>query len=267
MDDAPLRERLRATLESVLGQNAIAAGSAMVHVVVANGVPSSDLALWLAEYFPQVEIDQQVDDGMYDGLSRVLRRSNADYFGWLGAGDTYEPTAFSIVLENSGTEDEPFWITGLMRGRRGDGAIVRSFLPFRYRRRFFEGGIHGTELPTIQQESTFWNSWLHKRIDFDQWATFRLAGDFYLWRSFCRHREPLIVEAAIGSFAWHGDNQSQNYADYLAEVRRVTRSPHVWERWAAKVEKGVWALHPALKARLARGHIRRYKWPTGPWIG
>ncbi len=160
---------------------------------------------------------------------------------------------------------EPFWVTGLMQGRRADGAVVRSFLPYRYRKRFFETGLHGSALPTVQQESTFWDRALHARIDFDAWARFRLAGDFYLWRTFSQVCEPVVVEAALGGFTWHGDNQSQNYEAYLDEVRSITRPPKLWERQAAKFERLAWALHPSIKARLANGHIRRFEWPEGPW--
>lgn len=265
LDSSGHRERLRTTLSSITTQSAVSEGEAAVRITVAEGSNADELDDWLEETFPSVELVQQPDEGMYDALARVLRHSHADYFGWLGAGDTYEPAAFSIVLENAPVESGPFWITGLMRGRRLDGAVIRSFLPFRYRKRFFETGLHGTVLPTIQQESTFWNSWLHSHIDFDELAQFRLAGDFYLWQTFSRFSEPLIVEAALGSFSWHGDNQSQDYESYLREMQSVTRSPKKWERAAAKLERAAWALHPAVKARIGRGHIRRFSWPEGPW--
>ena len=259
------RHRVSSTLSSLASQTACADRRARLRATLAVPEPAPDLVDWLMDLFPDVEIDSLPDDGMYDALSRVFRESSAQYFGWLGAGDTYEPAAFSVVLENAPGGHEPYWITGLMRGRRGDGAVVRSFLPFRYRKRFFDAGIYGTSLPTIQQESTFWNFRLHEHIDFDRWRRFRLAGDFYLWHTFSQYSEPMVVEAALGSFMWHGDNQSQDYDEYLAELHSISRRPHAWEKLAAKLERPLWALHPAVKSRLARGSIRRYTWPDGPW--
>lgn len=259
------RTRVAATLSSITAQTACANGHAHLRATLAVSGASADFADWVRHQFPNVEIDAKPDEGMYDALARVFRGSRAHYFGWLGAGDTYEPTAFSIVLENAPSTREPYWITGLMRGRRSDGTVVRSFLPFRYRRRFFENGIYGTALPTIQQESTFWNNRLHSRIDFDKWRRFQFAGDFYLWQTFSKYSAPIVVEAALGSFTWHGDNKSQDYEAYLAELASISRPPRFWEQTSARFEKVLWALHPAIKTRLARGYIRRYNWPNGPW--
>jgi hypothetical protein len=267
LDKDEHRERLATTLASIVNQTVLRDGSASLTVTVASAGAGSELDLWLAARFADVTLDQAPDSGMYDALARVFRGSTADFFGWLGAGDSYECAAFSIVIENApeNPTQEPYWITGLMRGRRSDGAVVRSFLPFRYRKRFFDAGIYGTSLPTIQQESTFWNRQLHEHIEFDRWRRFRLAGDFYLWHTFSQYSEPVVVEAALGSFTWHGDNQSQDYDEYLAELRSISRRPHAWEKVAAKLERPLWALHPAVKSRLARGSIRRYTWPDGPW--
>jgi hypothetical protein len=267
LDKIEHRERLATTLASIVNQTALRDGSASLIVTVASAGAGSGVDLWLAERFADVTLDQAPDSGMYDALARVFRGSTADFFGWLGAGDSYESAAFSIVIENApeNPTQEPYWITGLMQGRRADGAVVRSFLPYRYRSRFFETGLHGTALPTIQQESTFWDQALHAQIDFEDWARFQLAGDFFLWRAFSQVCEPVVVEAALGAFTWHGDNQSQDYETYQAEVRAITRPARFWERKAASLERMAWALHPAIKTRLAKGRIRRYVWPEGPW--
>lgn len=266
LDQGNYRERLATTLTSMETQTAVRAGLATVQITVACGRALPDLYDWIELRFPNVELEVRSDAGIYDALAGVLHASDADFFGWLGAGDIYEATAFSVVLENAPQEHRPYWITGLMRGRREDGAVVRSFLPFRYRKRFFDSGIHGTLLPTLQQESTFWNSWLHCRIDFTAWARLRLAGDFFLWKTFIQFSDPVVVEAALGSFTWHGDNHSQDYNTYTREIQTFTRTPRHWERLAARLDLLFWALHPALKARFARGSIRRFSWPAGPWV-
>jgi hypothetical protein len=272
LDDPEHRLLLRETIRSIYAQSSIQQGKARLRLTLALAGENLDLTQWLeahlGEDFTRLNVDAAPDTSMYGALARVFRHSSADYFGWLGAGDAYESGAFEVVIENA--PDNPadaFWITGLMRGRRADGIVVRSNLPFRYRRRFFERGIHGTKLPSVQQESTFWNQPLHRTIDFDQWSSYRLAGDYYLWTGFSSECEPVIVEAALGAFTWHGDNQSADYAAYQSEVRSMTLPPTILDRIAAKLDLLGWALHPALKARLSRSQVRRYGWPNGPWSG
>lgn len=266
IDDLSRRSRLARTVESVLNQTALSTHEAEVQLTIACGYDEGDLRDFVVRRFGRDFLDLAPDEGLYDAIGRVFRGATADYFGWLGAGDVYEPCAFSIVLENSPpAADEPYWITGMMVGRRTDGAVVRANLPLRYKRRFFECGLYGTVLPSVQQESTFWNHPLNRHIDFDRLATFRSAGDFSLWLEFSRVCEPVIVEAVLGSFQWHGDNLSADYDAYVAELRSLTRNPSILERAGAQLERLGWALHPAIKLRLSGGQVRRYAWPDGPW--
>lgn len=260
--------RVDRTAESLWGQSAVSSGRATLKLSLVSSSRGFSM-LTAPNPGPLCRVEQYVErgSGMYSALADVLEGSDADFFGYLGAGDTLEPQAFDLVLENAPADSgtTPWWCTGYISTRREDGAIVRVTLPYRYRSRFFETGLHGSILPTIQQESTLWNAPLNRDLDFDRLRSLRLAGDYYLWLQFCRYVEPLVIEAVIGSFRWHGDNISADWEAYQAEVAGMTRRPHLGDKLLAYRDLGMWALPARLRLKLASGHLRRFRWPEGPW--
>jgi hypothetical protein len=263
------RSRVNATLASLLGQTALQSHRAALKVTLVTDEPSSVTTLHRAEQTRNVDLEVKQDrvPGMYNAIADALEHSEGDFITYLGAGDTLEPQAFDIALEIAppSRDGRPWWMTGYIASRREDGAIVRVTLPYRYRSRFFETGIHGSVLPTIQQESTIWNGVLNSTMNYAQLRQFALAGDYFLWHEFSRTCEPQIVEAIVGSFSWHGDNQSADWATYRAEVDSLTRRPQVADRLLALWDAAMWALPPRLRLKFRRGTTLRYRWPEGPW--
>lgn len=260
-------DRVGRTIASVQGQNAVKAGRAKARVVVVGPTAKSDTPEVALESPISLEVRQAPDEGMYDALAGVLSDVKDGFVSYLGAGDTLEPQAFDIVLENApGEASVPWWITGMIVGRRCDGAIVRVNLPYRYSHDLFSSGANAGRLPGIQQESTFWNGAMNEAIDFSEFRIWKLAGDYYLWLTFLERAEPTIVEAVLGSFLWHKDNRSQDWNGYMREVRRMTSRPRASQRVRVLREKALWALPNRWKIALRRDGIRRWAWPDGPWI-
>lgn len=259
---------LEATINSVLYQRASTGGRCTLRVVVVGSGLNQDCLDLLARLESEaVTLASDSGDGLYPALAKGFQLVEGDYYGYLGVGDVLEPQAFDLILETTPADVlvKPWWVTGLILGRRSDGAIVRVLLPFRYRSRFFDVGLYGTKLPTLQQESTFWNSYLHSRIDWRRVERCRLAGDFELWRQFSTQTTPVILEAALGSFRWHGSNMSGDWETYVREVKGLTSTPSALDQIAARFELLMWALPNRLKFRFAKGSIRRFSWPEGPW--
>lgn len=260
------KERAVSTIKSVLQQKGVGQSfNLRVRLVV------RDLDVDLQQYLVELETEQlQIEtdhgQGLYAAVAQGLSGQDADFFGYLGAGDVFEPNAMSLTLEAAEAcgRNDPLWVTGLIRGRREDGAIVRSLLPFRYTQRNFQNGLHGSILPTIQQESTLWSRSLNDSVDWHEVSQLQLAGDYRLWQTFIATCEPVILEAAISSFTWHGDNRSSNWHLYEQEIRELTRRPTQLERLAAHIERAAWALPAPFKSRASR-QVLRYAWPTGPW--
>lgn len=259
-------DRVGRTIASVQGQNAVKAARAKARVVVVGPTAKSDTPEVAFQESISLEVRQAPDEGMYDALASVLSDVKDGFVTYLGAGDTLEPQAFDIVLENAPSQASmPWWITGMIVGRRSDGAIVRVNLPYRYSHDLFSSGANAGNLPGIQQESTFWNGAMNEAIDFSEFRNWKLAGDYYLWLTFLKHSEPTIVEAVLGSFLWHEDNKSQDWDSYMREVRRMTSRPRLSQRVRVLREKALWALPNRWKVALRRDGIRRWDWPDGPW--
>jgi hypothetical protein len=85
------------------------------------------------------------------------------------------------------------WLTGCTVLYNERSQITFMKLPFKYSKRFFECGMYGKYLNTVQQESTFWSSSLHRLIDFDVLS--RL--DAYLTELTALSRKPEIHEYAL----------------------------------------------------------------------
>jgi hypothetical protein len=268
----PLRstplERIKGTVESILGQTALACGQATVSVRVVVSELGSEERQWLASHSERgVKVEDDIGRGLYPAIAQALEGAEGDYFGYLGGGDAFEPTAFALVMDalpRVGTTVQRGWVTGMIRGRREDGAIVRSLLPFRYRPVFWKYGLHGTILPTIQQESTLWTRDLNDAVEWGRMSSFQLAGDYYLWKTFAAIAEPVVLEAAIGSFRWHGDNMSADWDAYVHELQGVSERPPLLIKTWARLERLLWALPPKAKSKLSP-QVRRFEWPEGPW--
>ncbi len=156
---------------------------------------------------------------MYDALAKGLRRAEGDLIFYLNAGDVLFPGALDVVLDVV-ERAQVNWLTGYGAIVNADGVVVSMSLPFRYRRSLLRTNAYGSILPTLQQESTFWRAEMMATVDLDMLASYRLAGDHYLWNTFATVAEPTIVKALLGGFTQHGTHLSDDEAGYRAEVAR-----------------------------------------------
>lgn len=260
----PDPEALNRTISSLLNQQALIDTRVELSVTVV--LDDLSFAKTHMVVHERVRYLQESRSGLYSALVEGFRSLDGDFYGYLGVGDTYERTAFGTVADLAPPNpDEPWWLTGMIVTRRSNGEVVRALLPYRYRSSFFRTGIHGGVLPTIQAESTFWNSSVHKTLDLERLSRLQLAGDYFMWQSFIKVRHPVIVEAFIGSFQWHGDNLSGDWTSYRDEIESLSERPGMLLRLGSRTERLFWGLPNALKYRLNKRDIRRYVWPNGPW--
>lgn len=206
--------------------------------------------------------------GLYAALASSFALHTGDANSYLGAGDVLEPQTLALVTEGMHLRDQigAKWLTGQVVTRRADGAIVRTTLPPPYSRKGLRRGRYTRLAPSIQQESTWWDRELHSAIPLDEFARWRLAGDYFLWRTFAEKSAPVVLDAVLGSFTWHGDNMSQDWESYLAEIEVMCGPLTRWDRAAAYGYQAMWALPNRLKWKLFRGRVYRWAWPNGPWM-
>ena len=263
--------RFHKTLDSVLEQTALSTdkNSLSIFVVSPSPAPDHQMRSWIGDR-PNVTIASVLDhgQGLYAALAASFALHTGDANSYLGAGDVLEPQTLRLVAEGMalGGHGEGRWLTGQVVTRRADGAIVRTTLPPPYSRTGLRRGRYTRLAPSIQQESTWWSRRLHECIPLGELARWRLAGDFYLWRTFAEKSTPVILDAVLGSFTWHGDNMSQDWDAYLAEVDEMCGPLTSWDRIASYGYRAMWALPNRLKWRLFRGRVYRWAWPDGPWV-
>lgn len=160
------------------------------------------------------------DDGMYDALVKGMRISKGDYFSYINSDDFYLPNAFATV-DRAFKQTGSNWITGLPTLYDKHGSIRPSNTPCVYRSRYIRGGIYGEYFPHIQQESTFWKRSMCDLLEYERLASFRYAGDFYIWYVFAEKNQLYTLNAQLAGFRQHDGNKSGNLAAYNLEVKSL----------------------------------------------
>ena len=246
------------TVHSVLNQTLVLRNPESIQYIVLDA-GSTDGSLEAA--LPLLDRDfvtilSKTDRGLYDGLANAYEGSTGELMGWINAGDFLYPAALETidaVERDTGSK----WMTGYNSFLNERGQVTRVTLPFRYRSALFECGLHGTQLPTLQQESTWWHRDLLADFDWPRFRDFRLAGDFFLWQHLSKQTVPDIVHTTIGGFRRHENQLSGDFAQYRSELAAVCRKSSFFEQIQASVDQVLWRTPDFCKHRLAAScHIR-----------
>lgn len=265
----PTSPRLRNTLESIYRQHVQEDSRFSIEIFVVTPFPEkvpAENGFLRNTRDIQTFVIGDAGKGLYSALAKSLPMHSGQIHSYIGAGDTYEPQAFTIVAEIGQRSEEYFWITGMVVARREDGAIVRATLPPRYSKRGLRRSIYGRLAPGLQQESTWWGTALHNTIPLHQLAQYEVAGDFFLWHRFSKFCEPIVVEAVLSSFTWHKDNMSGDWLKYSRELTTIAGSRvSMHDRLLSKILVAQWALPNRIKVKFSRGRVLRWQWPDGPW--
>jgi glycosyltransferase involved in cell wall biosynthesis len=238
----------------VLDQTAVKSGRVELEYIVVDA-GSTDSTTQILRRFESgsLRVISERDKGMYDGLAKGLRQATGTWVSYLNAGDVYDPSAFDTLLD--ATANRPVrWITGSSALIDESGRLVRTRLPYRYRRTLVLSGHYCRRppfyLPFIQQEGTFWHSTLNDRLDLDRLAAFRLAGDHFLWSSFATIEEPTIVAARLGAFRRHAGQLSEDRRAYRQEVLSIATRTRLADSVIAPIDALLWYAPTALKKFL-----------------
>ena len=134
------------TVESVIGQSALFSKRADLEYIICDG-NSTDKTIAIIESYDNssIKITSEPDSGMYDALSKGLRKATGDIIAYINAGDYYNKHAFDIVLDIFETQ-EVSWLTGYRVYYSETSYFIGADLPFKYRNRFFACGFYGTIL-------------------------------------------------------------------------------------------------------------------------
>lgn len=157
------------------------------------------------------------DTGLYHGLVSAFQRAPlASIYTYINAGDIYMPYSFETVVSAFHSKSKPQWVTGLPSERDSAYRLTSINRPLPYINAFIRHGLYnGRIIPAIQQESVFWSSLLHSKIDFTILKQYKYAGDMYLWKLFAHYSRLTTINCCISSFTVHGAHLSSNYQTEL----------------------------------------------------
>jgi glycosyltransferase involved in cell wall biosynthesis len=263
------------TIRSVVAQSAFAGGTNQLHYIIQDGGSADktvEKARSLAEDYADnpnisIVIYSEKDRGMYDALGRALQKLPAgDICSYINAGDYYSPHAFEIVAELF-TQHNLTFLTGLRCVYNDRNHLINCTLPYRYRKTLLLAGFYGTILPSIQQESTFWDFSLNAGIDYEILSSIRLAGDYYLWKTFIQAAPLYIVSAHLGGFKIHREQLSEKYRrEYIRELRSLADKPGVLDYLIACIDKILWYTPNGVKKRCSADQIYQYDFKASAYI-
>jgi glycosyltransferase involved in cell wall biosynthesis len=252
------------TINSVVKNTAVEANKIDLEYIIYDGGSGDSTTEIIREMFSNIKSDNisttlvsEKDNGMYDALAKGLKMAKGDVCAYINAGDFYAPTAFETVLDIFETRPVT-WLTGYSVTYSARSQMVRVELPYKYRSRLIRRGLYGTRLPYIQQESTFWRTDLNQSLDYDRLARFRYAGDFYLWKTFCRQTELAIVEAWLGGFKKQPGQLSENVTEYQEELKAIADSANLFDYLLAKIDHYIWHLPASWKKKLNNDLLFRF---------
>ena len=254
------------TVASVLGQSAVQSGRVELQYFICDGNSSDDTLQRLSRFDSnQIQIFSESDKSVYDALAKGLRHADGDIVAYINAGDYYHPRAFDIVIDIF-EQRRCDWITGCSMFYSHNSYLIDFYLPFKYRRRFFECGFYYKRLHAVQQESTFWRQSLMKHIDLDRLANFSYAGDYYIWNEFSKYSELAIICAYLGGFKIHKGQLSEDKNGYAQELFSITSRPTLTDHALSLFDMAVFRLPIRIKKHLNPRGILRYDHVTSSFI-
>jgi glycosyltransferase involved in cell wall biosynthesis len=240
------------TVDSIVGQRAVRSGRVALEYLVRDGASADGTVEEVTRRSGGLaRVVSQPDRGMYDALAGGLAEASGDVVAYLNAGDVYHPSALDVMAD-AFEDGAVTWATGMAVVLEPSGKVRRVRPPFRYLPRLIRRGLYGGgTLPFIQQESTFFRRELLRAVDLERLRSFRLAGDYFLWKSLASVARLRVVEAAVGAFQVHAGQLSEDLAAYRSELRAAADPAAPWDHLLALVEAAAWHAPAPVRRALA----------------
>src|SRR5450759_1826453 len=168
------------------------------------------------------------DTGMYDALNRGFSHVLSQFesgkitdpiLTWINADDILLPNSIQTASDYFVKNPQSKWITGVSTLMSESGILSdTSANPTGFAQAALVSGQHdGRFLPFVQQEGTFFRSSLWNLAG-GVLQTFRLAGDWDLWRRFAMHAELIKLRCVLAVHRRHPGQLSNNMFNYYKEV-------------------------------------------------
>ena len=167
------------------------------------------------------------DGGMYQAINRAFataRNGSTDtptVMGWINSDDRLAPGAFATIRALLTDLPEVEFLTSRVSLINDVGTTLSIESPIAFdRTKLAAGDNDGRDGPFVMQEGTFWTSALWDKVGgLDE--TFRLAGDWDLWRRMAHHASLTTVDALLGFHRRRPGQLSESLDRYYAEIDRL----------------------------------------------
>ncbi|WNC71302.1 exostosin family protein [Thalassotalea psychrophila] len=171
------------------------------------------------------------DNGMYNAIVKGFTRfeipSNS-WMTWINSDDQLEPDALSYIsgIDASNIKNVN-WIGGQSSVILESGKHIHSFQPLNADI-INTGVVDGLFWGFVQQEGMFFRQSLWDKIDLkNNFANFKYAGDWSLWREFSKHEIFYQVDKILGNFYKRKGQLSEvNRGGYMEEVDFTISESH-----------------------------------------
>lgn len=169
-----------------------------------------------------MEVVSEKDNGMYDGIAKGFKKCSGDVIAYINADDFYSPNTFACVTEIFGQNKDVKWITGRCTFYNNRGHNTFSILRVFEDKELIRKGGYGLLAPYyIPQESTFWTKELLDKVDFNEFASYKQAGDFYLWHTFAEFEKLYVVDSVFSGFRVVENQLSADIDSCHEEMMRI----------------------------------------------
>lgn len=167
------------------------------------------------------------DRGVYDAILKGFEKLNASsdsFLGWINADDILFPGTLSIVAKTAVLYSEVQWICGVPTVIDMQGKIIAEGPGYCLPRSFIARGVcDGLHWTGFQQEGTFFRKCLWDAVGGLN-LSFKLAGDWDLWRRMAVHAHVAHVSRALGAFRRRPGQLSAVQADLYKREMDTTVS-------------------------------------------
>ena len=165
--------------------------------------------------------DSAADQGMYGAINqgfKAIDLQTGDYMTWLNADDRLATGSLSTVTSIFATFEHVKWVGGRTALMNEQGITTKIFEPIPYSRQALRAGLHdGRKLPFVMQEGNFWRAELWYKVGGLK-DSFRLAGDYDLWRRFAAHADMVFVDSVLANHRRHKSQLSHSLELYQKEI-------------------------------------------------
>jgi len=184
--------------------------------IVVDGKSNDRTPFILNKYKSKITIISEKDNGMYDAIKKGFGLAKGRYFLWINSDDFLVDNNSLLRAYNYLKKTNNQWIIANISITQDDKK-TKHFFPLHYPRAIIKAGLaHNCFWGFLQQENTIFSQKLYKKSGGIN-PSFKMAGDFDLWRKFAKYQKLTSVPI---KFATHRkwSNQLTNLNYYYSEI-------------------------------------------------